>query len=313
MKSVIRDTDIRNLDELCLEAEGALQQCARQEAHWRSLGLTDFFARLDILAIYSPLTSGWPMAVSPAFPSIAKGFEHQKRLASLAKSIPSIDPRDLEDFYPGHKTALEQIAEELNSAWYNPIVQIGSILLNDGSDKMLAHIPLIRRGIFTSPWFPITGHLHALLPHRPASVSQWYEAVFEATIQTAVAVQEIASRLEQQRQRNVEIYEHHRAVSGRQKVLREDSAEARILSKLPATPVLTHSLAVQEHGVSLSAAKRALEDLCAAGILSKGAPTKFGAKTYLATHVVSEYQHLQRTWPRPAPMVGKFSSVDVIS
>lgn len=50
--------------------------------------------------------------------------------------------------------------------------------------------------------------------------------------------------------------------------LRSDSAVASILAGLPATPVLTPGIAGQIHGVSGTAALKALDELAAAGILS---------------------------------------------
>ena len=48
---------------------------------------------------------------------------------------------------------------------------------------------------------------------------------------------------------------------------RADSATARVLSQLPATPVLTAATVASIHDVSEVAAMRALDELCSAGIL----------------------------------------------
>ncbi|WP_281712010.1 hypothetical protein [Dermacoccus nishinomiyaensis] len=48
---------------------------------------------------------------------------------------------------------------------------------------------------------------------------------------------------------------------------RADSATARVLSQLPAAPVLTAATVASIHDVSEVAAMRALDELCSAGIL----------------------------------------------
>ena len=190
---------------------------------------------------------------------------------------------------------LEDLVNYLNGASHSPIVQAALVHVqfetihpySDGNGRVgraLIHTVLTRRGLTSDAILPVSlilatfrdRYVSALNAYRhrdaPGATAAAYQQWIEVFAQTVQRSAELAAGLSRDlRQLNrvwAKRLEQHRRSRGHVRGLRSDSAVASILAGLPATPVLTPGTAGQIHGVSGTAALKALDELAAAGILS---------------------------------------------
>lgn len=255
---------IQPISSLALEAEQALRECTRHETEWEQTGVTEFLIRADS-KLHSTFTNERVTA--------------RLQLAEDVRQHPTMDAAFVEKHARLPKLQCGHVSESLGNGILSPLVQAASVTAECGGDTTLAQAALLHRGMVASAWLPLDTELYRLGLNARHSLA-YYEGFLEATILAVERALRTADRLTALIEEAKEKYEHHRATSGRQRALREDAAESLILASLPASPLLSVRAVIGQHNVSSSAAKRALEELHAAGILADAGVGKYGAKQY---------------------------------
>lgn len=196
------------------------------------------------------------------------------------------------------------LAEYMSGAEHGALIQAGVVHaqfetihpFGDGNGRIgraLIHAVLQRRGLIPSPILPVSmvlgtwseNYVRGLTAFRglgekpgtdgtptvstTAGLCDWLSIFIEAADIAAEQARELSSTIALLRRQWTSRYEAYRSDTGKQRALRVDSADARILAALPDTPVLTVSTVASDHGISAVAARRALDDLAEAGILRK--------------------------------------------
>lgn len=162
----------------------------------------------------------------------------------------------------------------------------------DGNGRVgraLIHTVLARRGLTRDAVLPISlvlstmrsRYVEGLTTYRVAASadsvtgmavrSAWIAVFSTATILACDQAERIASELAALRADWDTRIAEERTKKGATRGLRSDSATAAILADLPATPVLTVATVVRIHGVSRTAAGKALDELYVARILTRKA------------------------------------------
>ncbi|WP_243859045.1 hypothetical protein [Actinomyces sp. ZJ308] len=110
--------------------------------------------------------------------------------------------------------------------------------------------------------------LGSLVGAEPGGYDTWISFFLEAAVQACDQAEQISSELDDVRSDWADALESWARQENAGRRPRADSAAARILDGLPATPILTITTVSQVYGVSRTAATRGLETLRAAGILT---------------------------------------------
>ena len=191
---------------------------------------------------------------------------------------------------------MDDLAAYVKGAAHSPIAQAALVHaqfetihpFTDGSGRVgraLIHTVLARRGFTTDAILPISLALSTLRetyvegltiyrtdapPLTPAGLrarAQWVHTFAEAALLACEQAGRITHELHEIRADWDDKVTRARRERGTRTRPRADSATARVLSQLPATPVLTAATVASIHDVSEVAAMRALDKLCSAGIL----------------------------------------------
>lgn len=209
------------------------------------------------------------------------------------------------DFVPPAPEAVPALMDDLlvylGGAQHSPVVQAALVHAQfetihpfvDGNGRVgraLIHTVLSRRGVTPAAILPISSVLatfrteyvegltrfrHAegtdpllLTEEARAATNQWIGFFVTALTHAAAQAGRLASDIHDLREDWRHALEEFRRSQGRTRSMRNDSATARILADLPATPVMTVKTAARMHGVSSAAAATALAELEGAKILT---------------------------------------------
>jgi Fic family protein len=199
------------------------------------------------------------------------------------------------DLVPG---LMADLVAYLNSAGHAGLIQAGIAHaqfetihpFNDGNGRIgraLIHTVLVRRGLTPHAVVPVSPvlltrsqeYVRGLTAYRylgppdgeaaKAAVSAWLRCFLDAVSLAVTQAEVFAADLAELHARWEQDLAKARAHSGVRTVPRADSAIARILACLQEHPVLTASSVVRLFDVSRPAAAAALEELTAAGILTR--------------------------------------------
>lgn len=246
------------------------------------------------------------------------GRDDLLRLRTVQNWIGGNDYHPLDaDFVPPAPPRVPQLmgdlAVYLNGGEHAALVQAGLVHaqfetihpFKDGNGRVgraLIHTVLVRRGLTRSAVLPIslvlltrseeyvaglTSYRYdgaAGSPEARSAVSSWLRLFLEAARTAAEQAAAFAARLDEFRDAwSAQLSEARRARDLRA-APRADSATARILASLQETPVLTAATVSRLFGVSLVAARQALDELAEAEVLSRRS-VGGGAQVFLAMDV----------------------------
>ena len=208
-------------------------------------------------------------------------------------------PLDAE-FVPPHPDDLPELLADfvdyLNGATHSAIIQAALIHaqfetlhpFEDGNGRVgraLIQTVLVRRRLLPNSLIPISQvlstwrdrYVSALMDFRAEGeadsapvmegASSWISFFVECVEQAVIQAETLADELAKLRVQWADQIDQWNVSQGAQRALRSDSAVARILAKLPATPVLTAKSAAQIHDISPVAVRRALMQLADAKVL----------------------------------------------
>ena len=226
---------------------------------------------------------------------------HHHGLRDVQNWIGGSDRHPLDaDFVPPPPSEVKPLMDDLttfiNGAAHSPIAQAALAHaqfetihpFTDGNGRVgraLIHTVLTRRGLTGDSVLPISlvfatlsdDFMQGLTAFRTSDKplsdgwmtarAQWVRTFTKATLLACDQAERIATELFEIREDWERKMTTTRTARGARTTPRADSATARILATLPATPVLTASTVAAIHGVSEVAAMRALEELKDAGIL----------------------------------------------
>ena len=207
---------------------------------------------------------------------------------------------------------MEDMCQYLSGATHAPLVQAALVHaqfetihpFTDGNGRVgraLIHTVLARRGLTDEAVLPISlvlatfrdEYIRGLgeyrLLNRPSAdetgPGAWVATFARAAIAASEQAERIATELADLRTQWEQQLDAARRSGGAQRALRRDSAAARLLADLPGVPVLTPRTMQQMYDVSTSAARTALEDLAAAGILTERSAGP-GVRVHMADDVL---------------------------
>ncbi|MDO5034909.1 MAG: Fic family protein [Actinomycetaceae bacterium] len=209
---------------------------------------------------------------------------------------------------------LEDLLEYLNGATHSSLIQAALIHaqfesihpFTDGNGRVgraLIHTVLTRRGLTPSQILPVSlilatfkeTYVEALsatrfegdpnAPENASRIRDWIHLFTQAVDRAVTQAEEFrGSIIELQEEWNQKLDEY-RASKGFTRALRSNSGVARILSRLPGTPVLTAKTAQQIYNLSAQNASEALTQLHEAGILSTRKISR-GTTAYIAHDIL---------------------------
>lgn len=193
---------------------------------------------------------------------------------------------------------MTDLAAYLDHGAHSALVQAGIVHaqfetvhpFKDGNGRVgraLIHTVLVRRGLTTHAVLPISPvlltrsreYVDGLTAYRytgaatdsaaQKALSAWLRCFLTAVSVAVDQAQTFAADLNELRERWETDVAAHRRATGIREIPRADSATARILSTLQEHPVLTAATVVRLFDVSRPSAGTALEELAAAGVLTK--------------------------------------------
>jgi Fic family protein len=181
---------------------------------------------------------------------------------------------------------LDDLCEYLNRDTVSPLVQAAIIHAqfetihpfadgNGRTGRALIHAILRRRGIaktFVPPISLVFGtrkerYIEGLTGFRGDDIAEWIEYFAAAATRAALLARSYIAKVETLQMTWRERLSAHRA-------LRSDSVAWMIIDLLPAYPIMTAAAAVAATGRDKSSVSRALEELCAAGVLQPATESK---------------------------------------
>lgn len=191
---------------------------------------------------------------------------------------------------------LADLVDYLSGAAHSAIVQAALVHAQfetihpfpDGNGRVgraLIHTVLSRRGLTEQAILPVSLVLatqqHSYIsgldafrfegdpnsPEGTTAIETWVKVFADAVTTAAEQASQLQHQLEQMRSEWRILIDEARQQEGRERAVRKDSALHKILDRLPGTPVLTTSTVTRIHGVTATAAQRALEQLHEYGIL----------------------------------------------
>lgn len=196
------------------------------------------------------------------------------------------------------KALLADLVDYANGAAHSPIIQAALVHAQletihpfvDGNGRVgraLIHTILMRRGFTEKAVLPVSqvlsttrdDYVFALGAYRYSGPvggeafhegrANWISFFAQSVITATEQAQSIEAELGRVRDEWDEELARYWNASGHTRAMRSDSASARILTDLPATPVLTITSASRIHSVSRQAAQQGLTLLTEAGILER--------------------------------------------
>ncbi len=209
---------------------------------------------------------------------------------------------------------IADIAAYMNGASHAPLVQAALTHaqfetvhpFTDGNGRVgraLIHTVLARRGLTTNAVLPVsivlatlsdayvrglTAFRHASPPGsdaaRQATVA-WLRVFTDATVTSVEQARLLVAEIAALREDWTERLASWRSELGLRPTPRADAAVARLLEDLPETPVVTVGTVARSLGVSVVAARQALEELHGAGILRSRSLGQ-GTKGYMSDEVL---------------------------
>lgn len=214
---------------------------------------------------------------------------------------------------------MSDLTDHMNGAIHSALVQAALVHaqfetihpFTDGNGRVgraLIHTVLTRRGLTPAAVLPIslvlatfrddyvaglTAYRHAGREDANQAIAAWIETFTRAVLRATEQADELRRQVGELRVQWNEQLLSVRALSGKQRAMRSDSAARQILDDLPSTPVLTSATVERIHQVSAAAASKALTELEAAGILhSRSAGPR--TRAYLALDVLDLITRTER-------------------
>jgi Fic family protein len=217
---------------------------------------------------------------------------------------------------------MADLVDYVNGSVHAPLIQAGIVHaqfetihpFTDGNGRVgraLVHTVLARRGLTPGAILPVSlvlstlreRYVAGLTAYRydgpgesraaAAAVEAWLNLFLEATAVAAEQAMLFASTIRDLQTSWERALAEHRVTQGLREIPRSDSATHRILRSLPEVPILTTRTAQRRLGISFPAARSALEELAAAGILQRRSVER-GTTGYAATDVFSVVTHAER-------------------
>ena len=167
----------------------------------------------------------------------------------------------------------------------------------DGNGRVgraIIHGVLLRRGLTQQTILPISlvlgtwsrRYMDGLSAFRQDNLSAWLEVFLDAAAEAVRQATLIAAKLEEIHSDWIDRVEETRRSDGKQRALRSDSIEFKLLQGLPAHPIVTTKTVQRLYGVSPSIARKALERLQEAGLLRTKVIAKRGGLGYYADDIL---------------------------
>jgi Fic family protein len=208
---------------------------------------------------------------------------------------------------------MDDLTQYLNGAVHAPLIQAALVHaqfetihpFTDGNGRVgraLIHTVLTRRGLTHTAVLPVSmvlltrsdAYVDGLTAYRyvgvpdgeeaRAGVSAWLQLFLDAVAVSLDQARTFADEVSHLREEWTERHVRHRQSRGVRTRPRADSAVARLLSLLPEVPVVTARSVQRLLGVSFPAARKAVEELADAGIVSRKKVDR-GTTGYLAREV----------------------------
>lgn len=209
---------------------------------------------------------------------------------------------------------LADLVDYLNGAAHAPLIQAAIVHaqfetvhpFTDGNGRVgraLIHTVLARRGLTDTAVLPIslvlatlreryvaglTSYRHdapASSPAASAAINAWLGTFVDAAEIAVDQSEKLRSQIGELREDWERRLSAHRASHGLRRAPRADSAVARLLAQLPEAPVTTAATLARILDVSVQAAKAALDELHAAGILGTKSIER-GASAFISREVL---------------------------
>lgn len=200
---------------------------------------------------------------------------------------------------------MEDLCAYLDGAAHGALIQAGIVHAQfetihpfaDGNGRVgraLIHGTLLRRGLTQAAILPISlvlgtwsqRYVEGLTAFRNAQPDRWLEIFIEAANEAVTQANNIVYQLLEIRQRWEDKLNEHRRQRGKQRALRVDSIEAKLLRGLPAHPIVTNHSVLRLYGIGLHNARNALTSLEEAGILRSKVIAKNSGIGYFADDII---------------------------
>lgn len=168
----------------------------------------------------------------------------------------------------------------------------------DGNGRVgraLIHGILLRRGLTEYTILPVslvlgtwsTRYVQGLTAYRQGDVDEWLSVFLDAAEEAVKQARLIADDLARIQEEWFAAVEETRREEGMQRALRADSLEAKLLTSLPAHPIVTVTSIQRLYGITPGNARKALDRLSGAGILRTKVIAKNGGLGYYADDILS--------------------------
>jgi len=213
------------------------------------------------------------------------------------------------DFIPPPPGQVRELVEDLcaylDSAQHGALIQAAIAHVQfetihpfaDGNGRVgraLIHGVLLRRGLTQQTILPISlvlgtwshKYVDGLSAFREGNLSGWLEVFLDAASEAVSQASLIAKQLEEIQSDWIRRVEESRRSDGKQRALRSDSIESKLLRGLPAHPILTTKAVQRLYGVTPGNARKALERLQQAGLLRTTVLNKRGDLGYHADDIL---------------------------
>lgn len=213
------------------------------------------------------------------------------------------------DFIPPPPGQVRELVEDLcaylDSAHHGALIQAAIAHVQfetihpfaDGNGRVgraLIHGVLLRRGLTQQTILPISlvlgtwshKYVDGLSAFREGNLSGWLEVFLDAASEAVSQASLIAKQLEEIQSDWIRRVEESRRSDGKQRALRSDSIESKLLRGLPAHPILTTKAVQRLYGVTPGNARKALERLQQAGLLRTTVLNKRGVLGYHADDIL---------------------------